>query len=1222
MSSDYHWTKPWQIFSRTKSKFHRPHTLIIFMNKTANSLLSCVWLGCLTTIHAQSFYKEIPLFSTAPSETASVNTIGRFGPVGMAIDLHQPAFTMVVGEIEPGSPAAAVGALKKGQIIESINGQTLKDIDPRIQLAQILETAEATDGIVKFAIKGEASPVVVKIPVLGAYSKTWPLNCPKSEKIVRGFADYISNPKSNKGFADAGMLFLLSTGDDKDLAPVREWVHGLAKKNTTGYAWHIGIGGIPLCEYYLRTGDPVALPVIQSWVNAAAKGEYLDGWAGRGGVVQLKYGNGHLNAGGTSCVTFLMLAKQCGADVNDSLLHRTLVHFFRYAGRGVTPYGDDRPETSFVDNGKHSNLAMAMAAAASLTPEGEKSIYARARDICAMMGFYTTTYMLHGHTGGGVGEVWRSGAMSLLQEKKPLQYREFMDHRKWHYDLSRRFDGSFAILGGANNYDNIEWGALYPWAYTFPRKTLRITGAPPSKFSQTYQLPTRPWGTESDDIFLSMESVPNKDGKCQDLSGETIATASAKPFIEHLNEKELSDDEIRRHVRHPEYIIRHMIANNAAGESLDYMFTKPGKRVRPELIEELARDGDPRVRNAGIRAAVKAFDPEADWCKRLFDFAIDRLKDDKESWFIKDACLTLVQCGTPDMVVPHADLLVSYLKHPEQWLQQGALMALTGVATDERCYAKVLPPMGELFSKTPRQSTTSGPLYALREKLSTASGKVRDAALKAMGGAYQEYSGTNTWAGGQDMTKHRRDTLGALANTLTGVPGGYDVLYQVAKTQFPDEPLPHAKLFLSADSESFGPDLKKAFQPLIREQLIYQYIGLNRSAIFRDLETKSQSGTVTNSIDGLVSLYQKIGVQDYDWKSFNPDLKNTQWNYLTFEPAEKQAFDKSPWRYRPVTYPKGMENWFSPEFDPAAAGWKKGMPPFGQFKGKLTDNRENGRNLWTESEYPRTLWEHEVLLAHGKFDFPAFKPGHIYRLRVQTGKGVGAGDGFKVYMNGKPLVESKAGLGRREGEAVRGGWITPAFREGFGKGPVTIAATSFLRYGDRAVVQMPPAPQGTFSLWLEERKLPPLDDTVLARAATFVPMLCSEWQMQNDPENSKKPSEDDKFRYDGKFVSNPKISGTWKTVGLVKTIDEFAPDTKSDFSSSPLKQITFKDQGSTDLPNWIWSDDTLMDLTNSTALKITPKSIGGTDYLFIEAGGFGPKNPAGWQSPLIVMKQQ
>jgi hypothetical protein len=47
----------------------------------------------------------------------------------------------------------------------------------------------------------------------------------------------------------------------------------------------------------------------------------------------------------------------------------------------------------------------------------------------------------------------------------------------------------------------------------------------------------------------------------------------------------------------------------------------------------------------------------------------------------------------------------------------------------------------------------------------------------------------------------------------------------------------------------------------------------------------------------------------------------------------------------------------------------------------------------------------------------------------------------------------------------------------------------------------------------------------------------------------------------------------------------------------------------------------LIDIDRSQALKITPKTIGGTDYLFIEAGGFAPKKPAAWQSPLMVMKR-
>ncbi len=1168
-----------------------------------------------------AFYKEPTLFSTAPAPEKTVNTIERFGPVGMAMELHQPAFTMVAGTIEPGSPAEAAG-LKKDQVIESINGQTLKDIDPRIQLGQILEAAEATDGILKFAIKGEAAPVEVKIPVIGAYSKTWPLDCPKSDKIVRGFADYISKPESNKGFASAGMLFLLSTGEEKDLAPVKAWVHSLDPKKTSGYAWHLGFGGLALCEYYLRTGDPVALPVIESWVAAAKKGEYLDGWAGRGGVTHLGYGNGHLNAGGTAVVTFLLLAKQCGVEVDESLLNRTLVHFFRYAGRGINPYGDDRPETSFVDNGKHGNLAFTMAAAALLTPEGEKSIYARARDNSAKTSFYTTTFMLHGHTGGGIGEIWRSGSMQLLAEKNRLQHREFMDHRKWHYDLSRRFDGSFGILGGAG-YDKEEWGSLFPWAYTFPRETLRITGAPPTKFCKTHPLPARPWGTEADDIFVSMESVPDKDGKTLDLSGEILTKHSAKPFIIGLNAKELSDDDFRLHIRHPQFLIRNMIANMATGLTADYMFPKPGPKPRLHLLEEFARHPDPRVRYAGLRASVQVMKPEDEFSQRMFAYAVERLKDDAESWFVKDACLAIVGKGSVDMIVPHADLLISYLAHPEQWLQNGALAALALIAIDERCHAKALPAFGEFVQKTPRQSTTMGPLYVLRGNLPKATPAVRDVALKALGMSYADYQGPSTWQGGQNMAGHRQQTIDVLAETLASIPGGYDVLFELARKQHPDEPLPHDKVFLAANTDSFGPKLQETIKPIIREKLIYQYIAENRHRLFSELEKPNQNGVVTNSLDGLISLYQKIGVHDYDWNEFGK-LSEATWHYHSFDPAEKQAYDKSPWRYRPVTIPAGMENWYAPGFDPAKAGWKTGPMPIGQFQGKLdTNHRGSTRddNFWTGK--PKTLWENEVLLVAQKFELPALKPGHIYRLRVDRGQGVGAGDGFKLYLNGKDLAESKEGLGRRAGNTIRGAWITKDFTEDFAKGPVTISAITFLRYGDRAIVQMPPVPQGIFSLWLEERKLPPLDEAVLRKSALYTPLLNAEWQSRHDPAPvGDDVPENPPYFYDGKFVANPAIPGKWTLGDVVKSIDEFQPAGKKVNAGRPsFQSLNLTADGGSDSPLLLWSGDTLMDINQRAALKMTPKTIDGIDYLFVESGGFGPKNPVGWKSTLTVFKR-
>ncbi len=60
-------------------------------------------------------------------------------------------------------------------------------------------------GVINISIKGEAAPVTVKIPVLGSYSKTWPLNCPKSDKIVRQVADYLSKPESTEGLGGIGI---------------------------------------------------------------------------------------------------------------------------------------------------------------------------------------------------------------------------------------------------------------------------------------------------------------------------------------------------------------------------------------------------------------------------------------------------------------------------------------------------------------------------------------------------------------------------------------------------------------------------------------------------------------------------------------------------------------------------------------------------------------------------------------------------------------------------------------------------------------------------------------------------------------------------------------------------------------------------------------------------------------------------------------------------------
>ena len=93
------------------------------------------------------YYTEVPQFHTWPDPNAARYKIKRFGPVGIGLELRKPSFTMHIVNVEEGSPAEACGKLKKGQIIESVNGHTMKGIDPRVLLGNWITEAEAKGGI-------------------------------------------------------------------------------------------------------------------------------------------------------------------------------------------------------------------------------------------------------------------------------------------------------------------------------------------------------------------------------------------------------------------------------------------------------------------------------------------------------------------------------------------------------------------------------------------------------------------------------------------------------------------------------------------------------------------------------------------------------------------------------------------------------------------------------------------------------------------------------------------------------------------------------------------------------------------------------------------------------------------------------------------------------------------------------------------------------------------
>ncbi len=270
---------------------------------------------------------------------------------------------------------------------------------------------------------------------------------------------------------------------------------------------------------------------------------------------------------------------------------------------------------------------------------------------------------------------------------------------------------------------------------------------------------------------------------------------------------------------------------------------------------------------------------------------------------------------------------------------------------------------------------------------------------------------------------------------------------------------------------------KLAVAPIVTDGMLAAYVNDPRNktaltAAAKGEKPKRFNQFLRDSIDGLNTYYHAIGVDEYDWQPFGPDMKNGSWDYVTFDPPEEKDKAKGP-RYRKVTCPAGMENWFAPDFDAKKAGWKSGAAPFGQLKGELVPLSESCTQSYCGcGTAPKTPWEKEVLLMRQTFDIPPLKEDHRYRIVVGGSCHVNAGEGFALYADGKLLAESKDGVYKRQGGQPRGAHIYADALPEFKGGKVTIAVMSFLRYKHpRTEIY----PRGHISVWMEEQKLPPVD---------------------------------------------------------------------------------------------------------------------------------------------------
>lgn len=455
----------------------------------------CRWFYCLFLVTmgfargwAADTGKNVQAVTYSP-HAAHANCHMNMGPTGA--NAWMRGYHFVVMRIDRGSPAHQ--ALMPGDVVVGADGTAFgPEHDPRITLGNAIGRAEA-DGeplLLTVLRQGAEQTVNVTLPPLGAFSATWPHDCPKSDRILDAacrslILSQLPNGEiatdGNMGTCLGGLLFLAS-GDPVYLDAARRAAYSVADKEyklfSTSNNWPMGYGGVLLAEYYLATGDDAVLPGLRRIADLLARGQM-----NRGGWGHTSPGGayGTLNQVGIICAMALTLAAECGVDVNQEALERSQWFFSRYAELGAVPYGDHVPNTRIPDsNGRSASAGILMRLI------GEEPLASAFVDSVAM------SYWMReeGHTGGFFSMTWGPLAASMAA---PETFRTFMDYQAWYYNLARTWRGELVLLPyheALTRFDSSSYigaggdfttGGL-GLVYALPRKHLRILGAPASVF--------------------------------------------------------------------------------------------------------------------------------------------------------------------------------------------------------------------------------------------------------------------------------------------------------------------------------------------------------------------------------------------------------------------------------------------------------------------------------------------------------------------------------------------------------------------------------------------------------------------------------------------------------------------------------------------------------------------------------------------------------------------
>jgi hypothetical protein len=951
--------------------------------------LAFVLIGLLSPLHAAgTLGGDGQVFALRPKEEAP-RVLGHIGPTGIMAHI-EPGVKVTVTGTRAGSPAE--GKVEKGEVVVGVNGRPLEGQNPYVVLGNAITAAEAGNGGLVFELESKSGrrKVEVRIPVLGAYAKNWPADCPKSAKIIENAAAFYHR-HLKEGNADLGIpgalpcLFLLSTGDDRHLPVIKEHYRKFIEdpESIGDHTWNNGYNGIACAEYYLRTGDKEMLPVLQAFCDDARDRQNFNAaWKHWGTDINPAYvAGGLMNPASVQVLTTLLLSKEAGVDVDEDTLVNCLRYFYRFVGHGSVAYGDHRGEGGVGSNGKDAMLAAAMQVASDAS--GDTSIYQSARDRLAMSTLNAYPAMVTGHGDNGRGDgIWRGLVSTYLMDQKPVSYREVTDRITWWFDLSRFADGAIG-MAACPGWNDPGSGAALALTYTAPLKNLRIMGAPRSKHAKPFALPERIWGNEADLVFHRIDPVEGHEAYGQAPPIHEIVPLIGSAYIKgevETNPEKVSVRQLNQFVRHESYMIRAQAAK--------------GLRIKGALdeLETLLKHPDPRARRAALDGIIdwryffgigKAPLAAERFSPGMIESITAMLRDPNEASYVVEGALFAIGFMPPEVAKGNFEAILPWTKHNDWWFRHASFMALQGTREDPECYLKVVPILIEMMI---RENHTMPRTRMNRELAISLEKSGRESAIgKLLVNGFGQAVGETQILEGNREREGKYNLVHGLAQASNMSPEVSPQLLELLIARGLDLLDNDELLGLVSGNREFAGFLKTAtkLKGPERKKLEDELYASFRPELTKRLQ--AGGGTDIRIIDALLEVIE-LREPDVGWQIIGlPPQDTHEWHFISFDPpADKDHMPKRVGRrYRQVELPKGLEDWYKPEFD--TSEWQKGRAPIGK------GGHPRGRGL----NEPASTWgDGEILLARTTFELDDTN-FDLYRLRIQCVQG------FEVYLNGQ-----------------------------------------------------------------------------------------------------------------------------------------------------------------------------------------------------------------------------